>query len=100
MPGNPSGPVAPNSLPPNEFDPKQIPSDIFGWQHDVTVDPGHVYRYMVVYKIKNPIFNTSAAKNNPQLTKVFDLTSPDSNWSSADIDCHQHKFLRRVQQLA
>ena len=92
MPANPDAPAAASPaapadlaaqfpIPQGDFDPNLVTADITGWAHDDTAEPGHTYRYMISYRIKNPIFGTNAAKNNPKLAAVFDLQSPPGSWS-------------------
>jgi hypothetical protein len=85
-PADPNAPAAPNlaaqfPIPAGDFDPNSLTADITGWAHDDTVVAGHTYRYSVSYTIKNPIWKTSAAKNNPALRDVFALQSAPSDWS-------------------
>lgn len=74
-------------LPPAPFDPQAwivanpTTTKITVWQHDETAEPGHTYRYRLVYKIKNPIFFGVNVAKDPKLTQIFDITSPPSEWS-------------------
>ncbi|MBV8780170.1 MAG: hypothetical protein JO353_02125, partial [Phycisphaerae bacterium] len=49
-PGAPAGDQNPGAaptaagLPSGEFDPKSVNSDLIGWAHDITAQPGHSYR--------------------------------------------------------
>jgi hypothetical protein len=76
-------------LPAGEFDPrewiKQHPDDpdITGWAHDDTVKPGQVYRYRVVYKIKNPVFGAPNLVENPKDAEQFALSSKETAWTDA-----------------
>ena len=69
--GNPNDPA--------HIDPQNISQNLLVWGHDENVTPGAVYRYRVVYKLKNPIFgfNGMAA---PNLVNQFALVSPPSEW--------------------
>jgi hypothetical protein len=68
-------------IPPGDFDPNAVTTDITGWAHDDTAQPGHTYRYMVQYTIKNPIFGAGNARINPALAAVFSIQSPLGQWS-------------------
>jgi hypothetical protein len=68
-------------IPAGDFDPAVLNADITGWAHDDTVEPGHTYRYMISYRIKNPIYGIQAAKINPALVPIFDIQSPAGIWS-------------------
>jgi hypothetical protein len=91
-PGNPDGSGAPAPVAPDlatqfpipaggEFDPNNLTSDIVGWAHDTSAEPGHTYRYMVTYRIKNPIFGAQAANIQNGLANIFDILSPSGVWS-------------------
>jgi hypothetical protein len=67
-------------IPTGDFDPNALTNDITGWAHDTSVVPGHTYRYMIKYAIKNPIWQTNAGKNNPTLRTIFQINSPDGVW--------------------
>lgn len=62
------------------IDPLKLTSDILLWAHDDTVKPAETYRYRVIYKMKNPLFNSVniVAK---ELSDQFDLVSPPSDWT-------------------
>jgi len=68
-------------IPTTEFDPRSI-GDITGWAHDDSVEPGKVYRYRVVYKLKNPIYQTVNVASNPALANQFEIASAPSDWTS------------------
>jgi hypothetical protein len=68
-------------IPSGDFDPNVLAGPITGWAHDVTAEAGHTYRYMVTYRIKNPVFGTHAAIIPPALAAVLDIQSPDGQWS-------------------
>jgi hypothetical protein len=82
-----AGGQAPGSLsaqfpiPAGEFDPNGLTNDITGWAHDATAEAGHTYRYMITYRIRNPIWNTNASKI-PALVAQFDIRSPNGVWSN------------------
>jgi hypothetical protein len=67
-------------IPTGEFDPNNLTTDITGWAHDATAEAGHTYRYMITYRIRNPIFGTNASKI-PALVAQFDIRSPNGEWS-------------------
>jgi hypothetical protein len=69
-------------IPSGDFDPNTVKTDITGWAHDDTAEPGHTYRYSITYSIKNPIFGAAAAKINPALAGVFAIQSPPGPWSA------------------
>jgi hypothetical protein len=75
-------------IPVGEFDPHKWVGDhpgkaatIVCWAHDDTVVPGSTYRYRVIYKIKNPLFQTVGLAKKPQLTTILDIASKPSEWS-------------------
>jgi hypothetical protein len=84
-------------IPTGEFDPRlyiQTPpggaanpaaaanaGNIVCWAHDVTVQPGKTYRYMMRYKIKNPIYQTVNLGKTKELAAQFAIVSPDSDWT-------------------
>jgi hypothetical protein len=68
-------------VPPGSFDPSTLTADITGWAHDTSVQPGHTYRYMIAYRIANPVWHTSAAKNDPKIQNTFYIDSPPGTWS-------------------
>ncbi|HMB95428.1 MAG TPA: hypothetical protein VKK61_05265, partial [Tepidisphaeraceae bacterium] len=75
-------------IPVGEFDPHKWATDHAGktvivcWANDDTVQPGHVYRYRITYKIKNPLFATVNIAKNVNLTKTIALISEPSEWSA------------------
>ena len=87
-PPNPGAPAAPVDLATlfpipasGDFDPNSLTSDIVGWAHDTSAEAGHTYRYMVTYRIKNPIFGAQAANIQNGLAGIFDILSPSGVWS-------------------
>lgn len=81
-------------LPPGEFDPTQLREDIQGWAHDITVQPGQVYRYQVRYKIRNPVFDMRGLVADPKLAEQFAIESPASEWSNeVEIEPLSYFFL-------
>jgi hypothetical protein len=65
------------TLPGGDFLPSQLATDIVGWGYDESVLPGHVYRYRIVYKIKNPIWGSANIAKDPALAQRFILSSED-----------------------
>jgi hypothetical protein len=86
-PTTPEAPAAPvqiqaaPALPPGQFMPASLTADIVGWAYDDSVVPGHTYRYRVVYKIQNPIWQTVHIAKDPKLTQQFALSSADAGES-------------------
>jgi len=83
-PGEPAPKVAVSyPLPnPGEFDPRQPAApEIVGWAHDDTAEPGRVYRYRVVYKIKSPIWDKRDVAKDPKLAETFAVASRDGDWT-------------------
>jgi hypothetical protein len=76
-PNNPSFPI-----PNGEFDLRQLTGDVVGWAHDDTVEPGKTYRYSVVYRVRNPIFNTVNVAKAQDLAARFDIVSTASDPSA------------------
>jgi hypothetical protein len=74
-------------VPTAEFDPHKWAADhaanpsIVGWAHDDSVQPGHVYKYRVTYKLKNPVFTMQTIVKDSKLAETFALTSIPSDWS-------------------
>lgn len=61
-------------------DPLNLPADLILWAHDETARPGQIYRYRVIYIMKNPLFGTTGIAT-PQLSDLLALTSPASEWT-------------------
>jgi hypothetical protein len=73
-----AAPSSPSStLPGGDFAPSQMVGNIVGWAYDESVIPGHVYRYRVIYMIKNPIWATANIAKDPALAQRFILSSDD-----------------------
>ena len=66
---NPNGPAAANV------------GTLVGWAHDWKTEPGKTYRYMIRYKIKNPVWATNGFTNPKTLADTFAITSVDSAWT-------------------
>jgi hypothetical protein len=61
---------------------------------DTTAAAGKTYRYRIIYKVLNPLFNKGAnhvAKKNLPWLDQFDLTAPSSDWSP-DITLPKQTF--------
>jgi len=57
-------------------------TDMMVYLHDDTVQPGHTYRYRIVYKLLNPLFDHAPQKAaNQAWVDQFDLVSPKSAYS-------------------
>ncbi|MEX2212532.1 MAG: hypothetical protein WD768_00295 [Phycisphaeraceae bacterium] len=77
----------PDGLP---IDPRFQPEDftlkpIKLWAHDVTAEPGKTYRYRIVYRVINPLFNkeTELHEDLKAKGKELELASLPSKWSEA-----------------
>jgi hypothetical protein len=66
------------TLPGGDFFPSQMVGDIVGWAYDETVVPGRIYRYRVVYMVKNPIYGSANIAKDPALAQRFILSSDES----------------------
>ncbi len=70
-------------IPAGEFDPRDASlKDITGWLHDGTVEPGRTYRYMVRYKMKNPIWRTLNVAINQEMANQFAIEFAGTEWTS------------------
>lgn len=67
-------------VPTGNFIPHELQKDVFVWVHDDTVEPGKTYRYKIRYRLKNPVYRSSAVAD-PKLARQFALVSEESNWS-------------------
>lgn len=63
------------------IDPLNLPADLTLWAHDETARPGQIYRYRVIYVMKNPLFGTAGIATQ-QLSDLLALTSPPSEWTA------------------
>jgi hypothetical protein len=86
-------------LPPGDFDPRAVITanaaaagappgaqnltTLVGWVHDTKCEPGHVYRYMIRYKIKNPVWLTGNVTKDKAMSDQFAITSVETPWSDA-----------------
>jgi len=84
-------------LPQGEFDPRtlvtanaavagappgnQNMTNVVAWAHDWKAQPGHTYRYMVRYKIKNPVWLTGNVTKEKAMADQFAITSVESAWT-------------------
>jgi hypothetical protein len=83
-------------LPQGEFDPRMLltgnaanpnapaqgnMATLVGWAHDWKPEPGKTYRYMIRYKIKNPVWATQGYTKDKAMADVFAITSVDSAWT-------------------
>jgi len=62
------------------IDPISLAADIPLWAHDETARAGQVYRYRVIYVMKNPLFGTAGLAPE-KLSTLLALTSPPSDWT-------------------
>jgi hypothetical protein len=62
------------------IDPLNLQEDIEIWCHDETVKPGQTYRYRVIYKMKNPVFEI-ANMADPKSVNTLVLSSKPSKWT-------------------
>ena len=70
-------------IPAGEFDPRDPAiKDITGWLHDATVLPGRTYRYMVRYKMKNPVWRTINVVEKAELANQFAIVFAGTEWTS------------------
>jgi len=63
-----------------KIDPLNMGDDLKIWAYDETAKPGQTYRYRIVYKLRNPVFNT-ANLADPKVAARFALDSPPSQWT-------------------
>ena len=64
------------------FDPSQQ-LDVSGWLFDTTAEPNATYRYKVVYRVKNPLYDTRNIAANPDVEKALWIESPRDDNSEA-----------------
>ncbi|HEY8751854.1 MAG TPA: hypothetical protein VIM11_27985 [Tepidisphaeraceae bacterium] len=77
---NPAIPGAAGGRNPGEINPEAIAQDILIWAHDDTVEPGQVYRYRIVYYMKNPVMGLTVIADD-KIVDVLAVPSPPSDWS-------------------
>ena len=83
-------------LPQQEFDPRILVTGaanpnaapaagnlatLVGWAHDWKTEPGKTYRYMIRYKIKNPVWATINVAKDKSMADIFAITSAESTWT-------------------
>ena len=91
FPGGPEGPGDPGQpgpardagAVPGEFNPVQLDSDIEGWAYDESAVPGEVYRYNVVYSLRNPVFATTNVTEDSALEErlAISVEPTQTGWS-------------------
>ncbi len=69
-------------IPTGQFDPAKTPA-ILTWIHDENVQPDHVYRYKVRYRLLNPLYHSPNLAKDRSALEEFSLESPFSEWSEA-----------------
>lgn len=95
-PGQPGGPG--NALqfqppPAAPFDIGVVP-DITGWAWDETAQPGATYRYRVIYRILNPVYNQPNLVANPAIAAQPFIVGEDETWSDPiEVPRLTHVFL-------
>jgi hypothetical protein len=67
-------------IPQGNFLLRDLQKDVFLWAHDDTVESGATYRYKLRYRLKNPVYRSSAVAD-PKFARQFSLLSADSPWS-------------------
>jgi hypothetical protein len=68
-------------IPTGPFDPAQM-GDVLAWAHDDTVQPNHVYRYKMRYRILNPLYRSVNVAKDPKAASQFSIASDWSDWST------------------
>jgi hypothetical protein len=51
------------------------------WVHDLSVEPGAVYRYRVRYGVNNPLYKRSVGSDEPEMLEVAERPVVESEWS-------------------
>ena len=64
-----------------EIVPANLSQDILVWAHDDTVQPGAVYRYRIVYYMKNPVLGLENIADK-SIIDTLEVKSPPSDWST------------------
>ncbi len=78
------------------FDPTQLQNDIEIIAHDDTVEAGKTYRYRLVYRIYNSLFDINVI-SKPQITKQFAIASKQSEPTEAiTIPQRTNFFLKSI----
>jgi hypothetical protein len=72
-----AGPAANPNAPPTSAN----MTSLVGWAHDWKTEPGKTYRYMIRYKIKNPVWATINVAKDKAMADVFAITSAESAWT-------------------
>lgn len=77
-----------------EVDPEEQQIEpIIVWAHDLTVEPGRIYRYQIVVAVRNPFFQRRrVVKSQLHLTKQHSLESKPSRWTDAIETFHKTYF--------
>jgi len=61
--------------------PENLNQDILVWAHDDTVQPGAVYRYRIIYYMKNPVMGQKNIADQ-SIIDTLAVKSPPSDWSA------------------
>jgi hypothetical protein len=64
-----------------QINPANLTQDILVWNHDDTVQSGQVYRYRVVYYMKNPVLGLQGVAD-PSILEQLEVKSPPSDWTT------------------
>jgi hypothetical protein len=91
LPGGGSGGGPGGNSAMGQINPDTISQDILLWAHDDTVMPGQVYRYRIVYYMKNPVLGLSGI-GAPNIVDILPVKSPPSDWSAAATVPQSTKF--------
>ncbi len=73
-----------NAPAPNPNEPAAEPDEVLIWAHDMTVEPGHTYRYRFTVSVYNPFFGRkrSLIAAQEHLAESFVINSKPSDWSA------------------
>lgn len=66
---------------PGLINPANLQQDILVWAFDDTVKSGQVYRYRIVYHMKNPVLGLKGIASD-NIVEVLDVPSKPSDWSA------------------
>jgi hypothetical protein len=78
---NPNVPPAGANAAPGVINPLNVANDFVIWAHDETARPGEIYRYRLIYHMKNPVVDEQGIAS-PKIINVLDIASPPSDWSA------------------
>jgi len=74
-----------------QINPENLMQDILVWNHDDTVQSGQVYRYRVVYYMKNPLLGLKGVAD-PSILETLEVASPPSDWTTPVTMPQKTKF--------